>query len=1546
MRIVDTRLVQMGFDNKQFEQGVKTSLESLLNLKNGLKLEGAQIGLKNLADYAKTFSLNTIASGVDHISSKFSALGAVGLTVFQNLTTAVINLGKQMLNSFVAPAKSGFQEYETQMDAIQTMLANTQSKGTTLEDVNNTLAELNAYADNTIYNFSQMTKNMGLFTAAGVDLETSATSIKGIANLAAMSGVKNEDAARAMYQLSQAISSGTVRLMDWNSVQNAGLGGEAFKNSLMETARVHGVAVDDLIAKNGSFRDSLSEGWLTADIMTETLAKFTGDLSTEQLKALGYTDQQVKSIMELATTANDAATKVKTLTQLQSTLQEAMGSGWARSWQIIFGDFEEAKVLFTEISDTLGGLIGASSDARNKVLEDWKKFGGRVALIDALRNTFQGVLSIITPIGEAFRDIFPPITGQRLKLITVAIRDLTAKLIIGKDTAEKLKITFKGIFTIFKFVIDVVFGLIKGIGILFGLIPASGGDVLSFFTNLSSKFIEFEKSLNITEKINKAFKKLAEYIKQIGIFITPFIKSVINFFNEIKSKLADTFDKIDFKGIFLKVLETFKKVKNNITEFFNKLDFTWFFNFINNIKTAFNEVSNSIKNLFSGLPKIAEGTNSKFSNLKKTINGIKEAIKDFFNKIDFSKIFSFFDFSKITENIKKIDFGKIFAGVTLGGFTALIISFIKFLKDLGSVAVGAKDLLGGVVGVLDGVKESLTAWQTALKAKSLLQIAAAVAILAIAIIAISLVDPTKLATSMAAISGMFAQLVISLSAINKIPGGGGAQMALMLIGLALALMFLALAISLLAKLDVEEIGRGLVIVQAMIIPIFSYSKLLKDGAPGLIKVSIGIIALSISLMFLSLAIRSLGTIPWEQAWNGLMWAGIALLGIVAFFHIMPKDKAIIKASISIGLLSISLIALALAITSFGLIPWEVAWNGLMWAGIALVGITAFYNTLPSNKNLIASAISVTILSASLLLLALAITSFGLIPWEQAWNGLMWAGLALLGITAFYNTLPKNKDLISASIAVTILSGSLLLLALAVASFGNIPWDVAWNGLMWAGLALAGIVGALKLLNGTKAIGASVAMLIMAIAINTLVPAIMLLGEMSWESLATSLAAIAGVFLIFGYASWALSSAVPVLLALSAAMFIFGLAAFLVGASVFKFAMGLILLSTLGAGAIATITLIVMGLIALIPLVATAIADGMAAFSVSLSKNAPEIAKGFQDLLLAFIDTIKVVGPELIATLETIIFSLLDSLERLIPKFIDVVLNILTEIYKSLADNADEMVQAGMDILIAFLKGIKDNMFEIVTTVADIIVEFLKGITEKLPDIILAGYDVIISFINGLATAVEEKGPEINAAIGNLASAIVKGLSDGISNGVGSVVDAISKLAGGAIDALKDLLGIFSPSRVFTELGEYTGEGFGNGILAMSSTVAKSTEALGESAISGINKVIDDIASTLSSDLDMVPVIRPVVDLTDVTNSGKVINKLFGAKTLDLSSTLAKVSKIGATSKEDNQNGSSSQAVTSSIVFNQNNYSPKALDRLEVYRQTRNQLASLKGLIKT
>lgn len=320
MSVIDKRIVEMVFDNASFEKNAGTTLVTLGKLKDSLQFKNAARGLGDLASAAKNVSMDALYTGVYGVRSQFDALGVIATRVLQNITDMAFNTGKKLLGAITLdPIKSGLDEYSTQIDSVQTILANTgdalKEQGLTtehdrIEKINGVLDDLNHYADMTIYNFTEMTRNIGTFTAAGVKLDTAATSIKGIANLAAMSGSNSQQASTAMYQLSQAIASGSVKLQDWNSVVNAGMGGKLFQNELIDTAKAMGVAdaqFKKLVAGTTTFRESLSSGWISSEVLTNTLEKFTAGSE-------GYTKAQVKNMQEMWKARGYSDTMVKELT--------------------------------------------------------------------------------------------------------------------------------------------------------------------------------------------------------------------------------------------------------------------------------------------------------------------------------------------------------------------------------------------------------------------------------------------------------------------------------------------------------------------------------------------------------------------------------------------------------------------------------------------------------------------------------------------------------------------------------------------------------------------------------------------------------------------------------------------------------------------------------------------------------------------------------------------------------------------------------------------------------------------------------------------------------------------------------------------------------------------------------------------------------------------------------------------------------------------------------------------------------------------------------
>lgn len=609
---IDQKVVEMRFDNSHFEKNVSGTMSTLDKLKQKLNLSGASKGLENINTAANKVNMNGLSKGVETVTAKFSALQVVGTTALVNITNSAVNAGKRMISALtIDPVKTGFSEYETQINAVQTILANTSHNGTTIDQVNEALDLLNTYADKTIYNFTEMTRNIGTFTAAGVDLQTSVDSIQGIANLAAVSGSTSQQASTAMYQLSQALAAGKVSLMDWNSVVNAGMGGKVFQDALVRTSELLGTGAKGAIDMYGSFRESLTKGeWLTTEVLTETLKQFAGAYSEADLIAQGFTEQQAKDIAAMAKTAEEAATKVKTFTQLWDVLKESAQSGWSQTWKIIIGDYEEAKELLSPLADILTGFINKMSDARNRIVEGVLDFASPwTSIMDKLGKVKEVAKSVekVTDKLEYFQNVVNNVWRGDYKNSDTGRFELLEKA--GYDHRVVQDLVNKGYQ--YKLTVEDIEASHKKFGLTMETTTEKTKEVTSAFNNLSEEKL---KEAGLTEDEIKLYQDLQREAERTG-------KSV--------SELAEEMSKTSGRTL---LIESFKNIGNGLLNVFRALGEAWKEIFdpvsivgIYNALKAFNNFTLSIKN-YLGVYDEASGEFVKLSengeNLKRTFKGI------------------------------------------------------------------------------------------------------------------------------------------------------------------------------------------------------------------------------------------------------------------------------------------------------------------------------------------------------------------------------------------------------------------------------------------------------------------------------------------------------------------------------------------------------------------------------------------------------------------------------------------------------------------------------------------------------------------------------------------------------------------------------------------------------------------------------------------------------------------------------------------------------------------------------------------------------------
>lgn len=888
---VDTRVVQLDFDNADFKAKVKDTLSELAQMGEMLS-KGVDIkGIQNAAAVSNNMKLDGISSAIEQVNQKFSLMGVMALNVFNRISNAAIDLGNKLVHAFaIDPVKQGFEEYELKMGSVQTMM---NSSGESLETVNQYLADLNTYADKTIYSFSDMTQSIGKFTNAGVSLDSAVAAIQGISNEAAISGANTNEASRAMYNFAQALSAGSVKLIDWKSIENANMATVDFKQQLMDTAVVLGTLTktedgyvstttdaqgktSEAFTATKKFNDALSSQWMTTDVLVETLSHYSTDIREmskeevkayeKKLKSLGYTEEQIKAIEELGKKAFDSAQEVKTFSQLVDTLKEAVGSGWAQTFELIFGDFNEAKELWTNVNNVLSGLIDTTSKYRNEMLQYWHDTGGRMFLLEGLANLFKALTRVIKPVAKAFDEVFGMSAreaGRNLSILTNRFMHWTESLKISKSTMKGIREFFTGFFSVLKNIGTVIGGVLSGIGKVLGPVFGLIGDILGTGGSLLGRFMsELAGTGDVAGFIAGKFDELGG---NIGGFIDSLRAGVpkIEAFDDILGRLKE---KLDWVG-------------NGIKEF--------------------------AKGLGSGVLEV--------------INELKPGVSEFFSNIGLGDLFAMFNAQG--------------AVAIASSLLAIKKSLDEFLGEESWI----KDGFESIKSVMDGFHDTLVAYQTSLNAKSLLAIGLAVAALAIGMAVLAKVDAVSLMKAGVAVGVLMNALVMAMTRLAA-QAKNAKAMALMgpsMLMFAGAVLILAAALGILGSMKVETLAKGGFAISAMILVLSEALMILSKAS---VKILAGAAAMAIAatgILLISGALAVLAMIPADNLQNALVALGIGLTGLAIALNVMQTG---IKGAAALTVAATGILLLTPALVALSMIPIENICNALVLLGGALLVI--------------------------------------------------------------------------------------------------------------------------------------------------------------------------------------------------------------------------------------------------------------------------------------------------------------------------------------------------------------------------------------------------------------------------------------------------------------------------------------------------------------------------------------------------------------------------------------------------------------------------------
>ena len=1526
---IDERVVSMQFDNAQFERNARTSINTLGQLKDSLNFDGASKGLNEVNSAAKGIDMSVLMNSVETVSSKFSAMQVVAITALSNITNSAINAGKQLVKSLsVDQITAGWTKYEQKTASVQTIMNAT---GLSIDEVSNYLDKLMWYSDETSYGFTDMTQSLAQLTAAGGDIDKLIPMIEGIANATAYAGKGTSEFSRAIYNLNQSYTAGYLQYMDWKSLELAGIASEQLKQTIIDTAVELGKISEGQITIS-NFGTTLSEKWADTEVMEKAFGKFSTltEAAYEAVQA-GQFDTAAEAIEalsanydELAVKAFSSAQEAKSFTEAIEATKDAVSSGWLKTSEIIFGDYEEAKKLWTGLANTMWDIFASGAEKRNEVLtnalrtsgwteileqtgindesaltyfiteaakkhnvsvdeiikkegsleaalrngsistdilkeavndltvhrskmsdeqlanmgytkeeiaqlkefnseiqngsisvedltEQLQKMSGRDLLIESVKNIYNGILSIIEPIKEAWSEIFPAVTAEQIYNIIKSIKELTDKFKLNEEQSDKLKRTFKGLFA----ALDIVWMLIKAVAT--GIVRIVGQ-----FTGLGDGI------LSATASFGDFLVGLRDSIKEGNLFTKAM---------DVMVKAAAVL----WKGV-------------------------------GNLKQGFKDFANSIKNMFN-FP--------IFDKIKQALLWLWDVTKMVFGKIGEMISNTFNGEGNAIEAI----LGIISSG-TLMVILAKISKITDFFKNLKKTA---KDIVGTIV---DGVKEifepfieTLEAVQTRLKAQALESIAKAVIMLVAALLVLSLIDTGKLLNALAGMAILFAEIILTVEYLGRMKLDKEQNRSLVqairsLTGIARAMLILAVALKILSTMSWAEMNRSLKAMAFSLATLIGSLWLIKTMKTNEAKGVYKLYELAILLIVLGGALKILSTMSWAEmnrSLKAMAFTLATLIGSLWLMKVMKTDEA--KGVYKLLTIATGLLVVAGVLHLLALLSWDQIGRGLVAISAALavlIGSLKLMSLLQTNKAKGLKKIKQLILTMAALGTILA--ALGLMSWGQIGRGLVAMSaslavligslflirklqteksitgvavllelvgvLAVLGVvlkllsTMSWDDIKRSMTTMSASLVLLIsasaiiskfkmsnVSGAftMLLMASSLALLASVLVPLA--ALSWAGIgkslgtmliALTALVGALAImskLGGTSMIAGAASLIVMAIAMGVLIPVIAALGSLPLAIIAKGILTIAAALAVFaitakilGNASTALIKLAAGVALISAALIIFGVALGVIGAGIAAIGIGIAVfvdfVGTAAQGFVDAITVIFKGIAALIPAVATALGLGIIEFVKVIGDGASVIGEALVKIIIAALDALIETSDKLSEALFVTIVDALANLSEYLPEILRIILDMvlsaldalidytpeivtkLVDLFVTLVENVAEALEGRLDseTILTFIKnvGLISALLVLLGNMAALVPAAMIGVV--MLGLLLAEISLIIaafgklSEIKGLSSAIEAGGnllQTIGTAIGQFIGGVIGGIAKGATSSLPAMASDLS-----------------------------------------------------------------------------------------------------------------------------------------------------------------------------
>ena len=1468
-REIEQRVVQMKFDNAQFEAGTKQTLSTLDKLKQKLKFNDVEDGFSKIANSAKKVDMTSVANSVETTRLKFSALEAVAVGALTKIGASLADLATKTLKTFtVDPIMQGFSEYELKMGSVQTIMAST---GESIDTVNKYLNELNEYSDKTIYSFSDMTNNIGKFTNAGVKLDVAVAAMQGIANAAALSGANSQQASSAMYNFSQAMSAGYMGLVDWNSIANtAGMGTLAFKEELIKTAVELGTLIEteegyistttnlqgkvsEAFDASTQFTNSLQHRWMTTDVLTKTLSKYS-DTTTELGKA-----------------AAAAAQDVKTFSGMMDALKESVGSGWAQTWEILIGNLEEAKAFWTPINNVLSDIIKKSSDARNKVLQEWVDLGGKDHLLEGFKNFFTGLGDIFSRIGTAFKDAFGVFTGADLERITSGFSNLLTALKPTEGVLNGIQKAFQTFFNVIKLGIEVLKIPLELIPIFEAVLERLGQAikiVAPGFEDISNGISDF---INSSDGAATIIQNVADAVGIVALNIANFIRSLsLDSFKNLVDSLSNTIEK---------VLGNILGLKDRLS---GVLDFRGVLNPTNNLLKTFVDILNSIpwdsvvKGILGGGGLILAFT--KLTNFSKTLTGYMDRFLGIFKP--FGDIVGEIKtaISTITEGLKGAEetltpstWKDLGIGIGLVAGSLLVLASIETDK-LGN-AMAALTLLMGAMTAFSALSRKYGGMGTTV---GLISFGASMLILATAFEKLGDIPLDKMEGASLAIS-LLAGLITTFSLVTSKFNGDHKAKITELIGFAASILILVQGVEQLGQLDTNQLNNGLTGITVLVMEMTAAIAILSNMPKIQMNKVLSMISFATSMNILANAMVDIGNMEWDQIAKGLVGLAGVLTEMVLVTYILGK---IDTKSMGFKMVSMAagLTAMYVPLKLIGDMEWEQIAKGIVGIAGVMAEIVAFAMLIP-DKSFLGAAASITLLSAGILVISEAVKSMSSLNWNEIAVGLTGLAGILTSITLFAVAMPA-KDITNIGAGLVIMSAGIAIIGQVMKSLATLSWTEIATGLVGMGGALTEVAIASRLISNSG----STSLVVAAAGLAVLCSVFKSMSDMSWVEIGMSFVSIATAIGLVAGAALLLKPVTPAILSLSVSLAAFSASIVVLGAGLSLLGAGLALVAGSLLTAVYAIEQAFDGLVSIVKKALKAIID-----------LAPLLAEAFRASLVAIldvvVDSIDVVVDAIMKLLVSVVKSLSSYAGPLIDGLGDFILIVIRGLSKYVPQIIEEGVKLIGDALIAIFDAVgsfdSDALLKCVVAAGGFGL-FLAGLSALLPLIPSAALGLVgfgalvaefmgilallgaINKIDGLQELMDGGAKVlemVGECIGNFLGSIVEGFTDNLPD-IGEnlsifmdkltpFLDGIKKIDESSVDNIGHLVAVIAALTATSFLDK-----IGNFL-----TGGNNLKDLGEE-LSEFGPIIADFCNTISSIGDD--------DVTAAANAGKAIGEFMNS----------------------------------------------------------------------